>query len=118
MTAPAVQNITGKEPLIGFIASTTIANAMRQEETETQTADVEEVEQEDGAVAAVVTSNLGVEVSANGTALSGYTAPEIGAALEVGDVAGYCINSSVSRTSTLARFSVTTKKEDSITAVS
>jgi hypothetical protein len=117
MAAPSVINLVNKEPVIGF-ATAAIANTLRAEETITPTADVEEVEGEDAAVCAVVTSNPGFEASANGTALTGYTAPEIGAAATVGDIAGYCTDSKVSRTSTLARFQVATKKEDSITTIS
>jgi hypothetical protein len=114
MTTPSVQYATGKEPAIGF-ATAAIANASRDEENVVETGDVEEVEGEAGAVESVITSNLGKEVSVNGTALSGMTLPEIGDALTAADLDGYCTAASMSSTPTLSRFNLGVKKEDSIT---
>ena len=111
---PSVQFATDKEPFIGFDTAA-IANAVRDEETVTETAEVEEVEGEAGTVESVITSDLGKEATANGTALSGFTAPSLGTALTIADLAGYCTAARVSRSPTLARFELATKKEDSIT---
>ena len=117
MAAPTVIANTGKTPSIGFAADP-VANLVRETEERVETAEEELLISEAGTTDAVVISDPGIEIGFQGTALTSFTAPAIGAALTAGGLAGYVTESRLSRSRTLARFSGRVKKEDSIDAIS
>jgi len=114
MAAPVVINNTGMQPAIGFTALTEIEDVLRQTQETTETAEEEILMGEAGTTQAVVISDRGLEVGLEGTALTGLTQPEIGAALTADGVAGYVTDSRFRRTATLTRVSLRVKKEDSV----
>jgi hypothetical protein len=114
---PIIHANTGLTPVFGF-ATDAPSNVLRESEDREETGDRDELIGEADTTVAEVYTNLGVKVSAAGTMLTGYTKPAIGAPLTLGGVAGYVLDSSISRAKNLNRVRVAVEKPNTITAIS
>ena len=113
MAEPIINANTGKTPTMGF-ATAAISGLLRDSEDVIETGEQDVLIGEDDTTQAVIYTDLGKQIGVSGTMLTGFTAPAIGAALTAGDVAGYVMESSVSRTRNLNRVRIMVEKPDSI----
>ncbi len=104
-------------PVIGF-ATAAPSNVLRESEDRIEIGERDELIGEDDTTLSEIYTDLGVQVKVSGTMLSGFTKPAIGAALTLGGVAGYVMDSGISRTTNLNRVRLMVEKPNSISAIS
>ena len=114
---PIIHASTNMTPVFGF-ETDALSNVLRESEDREETGDRDELIGEADTTIAEIYTNLGVKLSAAGTMLTGYTKPAIGAALTLGGVAGYVIDSAISRAKNLNRVRVAVEKPNSIATIS